>query len=176
MMYRPFRKSDTEPLALIANDFSIWEQVRDHFPHPYSIADAVRWIDFCNSSEQVTNFAIEYNGQLAGSIGITLREGNERFTGEIGYWLGQDFRGKGIMQQVIPDFCRYCFLTFGLKRMEAIVFAPNEASKKVLEKSGFRLEAIHKDAYYKCGEVIDGWRYVIFPAPHELTPDAVSSS
>lgn len=176
MLFRPFKKSDVEPLALIANDCSIWENVRDHFPHPYRIEDAVQWIDFCNSSEQVTNFAIEYNGQMVGSIGISLREGNERFTGEIGYWLGREFRGKGIMQQVIPDFCRYCFQTFGLKRIEAIVFAPNEASKKVLEKSGFQLEAIHKDAYYKCGEVIDGWRYAIFPVVDEFMPDATSSS
>jgi RimJ/RimL family protein N-acetyltransferase len=164
MKFRCFTQSDIEPLARIANDLSIWENVRDGFPHPYTIADATAWVNSCTTSEPTTNFAIEYEGQLAGAIGVSLRNPNERFTGEIGYWLGKDFRNKGIMPQVIPDFCRYCFKTFGLLRIEAIVFAHNEASAKVLEKSGFRLEAIHKDAYYKCGKVIDGRRYVIFAA------------
>lgn len=98
MKFRYFQPDDIEPLALIANDFSIWEQVRDYFPHPYRIADATRWVELCNASEPTTNFAIEYKEQLAGSVGITLREGNERFTGEIGYWLGKDSRRRGIMQ------------------------------------------------------------------------------
>ncbi len=115
-----------------------------HIPSPYTEADADWFINNCRKAEQkhghVVNFAIRKEGALIGGVGIMLNDRPQLIhKAEIGYWIGKPFWGQGIMTEVVRVFSDY-WLSNSFLRLEATVFEPNLASKRVLEKAGFKLE------------------------------------
>jgi hypothetical protein len=48
---RPWQREDAQALAAIANDRNIFNNVRDHLPHPYTVMDALQWISFCKGQD-----------------------------------------------------------------------------------------------------------------------------
>ena len=122
-------------------------------PSPYTEADADWFINSCREAEKkhgrVVNFAIRNEGVLIGGIGLMTNEKpTAKHKAEIGYWLGKPFWGQGIMTEVARVFSNY-WLNNGYLRLEATVFAPNLASKRVLEKAGFTLEGFCKKYFIK---------------------------
>ena len=125
-------------------------------PSPYTEADADVFINLCREAEKrngrVVNFAIRSteNGELMGGIGLMT---NEKLIAkhkvEIGYWIGKPFWGQGFMTEVVRGFSDYWLQNSDYVRLEAMVFAPNLASKRVLEKAGFTLEGFGKQFYIK---------------------------
>ena len=125
-------------------------------PSPYTEADADVFINLCREAEKrngrVVNFAIRSteSGELMGGIGLMT---NEKLIAkhkvEIGYWIGKPFWGQGIMTEVVRGFSDYWLQNSDFVRLEAMVFAPNLASKRVLEKAGFTLEGFCKQFYIK---------------------------
>ena len=81
-------------------------------------------------------------GRLVG--GITI--GNIRYgvaqTGQIGYWIGERYAGKGFMHEALRLVVRHAFETLRLHRIEAACIPDNERSIRVLEKAGFRREGL----------------------------------
>src|SRR5882672_1404274 len=71
---RSFRPDDAPSLARHANNRSIWINLRDQFPHPYSLADAERWIGEAAGLDPQTHFAIAVDGAAAGAIGFHLEK------------------------------------------------------------------------------------------------------
>jgi ribosomal-protein-alanine N-acetyltransferase len=59
---------------------------------------------------------------------------------EIFYLIGKPFWGNGYGTEAIQGLMKYCFNDLGLKKLSAVVKPDNIASKKVLEKSGFKYE------------------------------------
>ena len=59
---RSWRKSDAEALTQFANNRNVWINVRDHFPHPYEISDARRWLVSVIDANPETNFAMPKPG------------------------------------------------------------------------------------------------------------------
>jgi [ribosomal protein S5]-alanine N-acetyltransferase len=59
---------------------------------------------------------------------------------EIGYWLGKDYWGQGIMTEAVRLITTYGFEKLGLRRIYAHVFVFNKASMTVLKKAGFKYE------------------------------------
>lgn len=159
---RPFRETDIPQLAKIANNKKIYDNVRDMFPHPYAEENAEKFINgFANSHEKQRIFAIEYEGKLAGAMGIHPRDDIYRKSGEIGYWLGEEFWGKGIATAGVKLLLPYAWKELDLVRIFAGVFAYNKGSARVLEKCGFELEGILKKAVFKNGEIYDEHHYAI---------------
>ena len=78
VVLRPWRPSDREALAGLANDRRISINLRDGFPYPYAVEDADRFIAMAQGVEPQTHSAIEASGQLAGGIGYTLHTDVER--------------------------------------------------------------------------------------------------
>jgi RimJ/RimL family protein N-acetyltransferase len=107
-------------------------------------------------------FAIEIEGEAAGSIGIFPQTDIHEKSAEIGYWLAEKYWRNGIMSSAIRDIVKYGFETFDIVRIYARPFSTNLGSQKVLEKAGFTLEARHKKALYKNGELMDELIYVRF--------------
>ena len=70
---RPWKPEDAGPLAAICNNKKIWLNVRDNFPHPYTVGNAVEWIAFTLNQKPIKNMAVVYNGNIAGSIGVGKR-------------------------------------------------------------------------------------------------------
>ena len=72
---------------------------------------------------------------------------------ELGYWLSEDYWGRGIMTEAVREICREAFETFEIVRIFAEPFADNAASRKVLEKAGFTCEGIMRNGVYKNGQI-----------------------
>ena len=90
--------------------------------------------------QPITNFCIDIGGTAVGGIGIHFVEDVHRNVAELGYWLSEEFWGRGVMTKAVTEFVRYCFETLALHRIFAEPFANNPASARVLEKASCVLE------------------------------------
>jgi RimJ/RimL family protein N-acetyltransferase len=139
---RKWKPGDEEELASQANNIKIYNNVRDLFPNPYTLKEAEKWIKYNSGIAPPENMAIIVDGKVAGGIGIKRMEDVYRKTMEIGYFLGESYWGKGIMTHVVRQYVDYMFRTFDINRIIAPVFDFNIGSQRVLEKVGFRKEAV----------------------------------
>ena len=152
---RPWRLDDAESLVKHANNHKVWLALRDRFPHPYTIQDAREFLQQAISEQPITKFCIEVNGRAVGGMGICLGQDVHRHTATLGYWLGENFWGRGIMTEAVAALTDLCFENFSLRRISAEVFANNPASARVLEKAGFVFEARLEKNVIKDGELLD---------------------
>ena len=156
---RHWRMDDVQDLARFANNRAVWRNVRDLFPHPYTLDHAHQYLTVVTQQKPQSCFAIEVDGQAGGSISLKLGSDVIRLSSEIGYWLGEPFWGRGIVSEAVIAMVQYGFHELGLVRIYAEVFAWNPASMKVLEKAGFKLEGIMRDSALKDGQLIDQYLY-----------------
>jgi len=158
---RPWRSGDEGSLVRHADNYKIWRNVRDRFPHPYTIDDARAWIEYSSLEEPKTNFAIVVDEAAVGGIGLILQTDIYRRSAEIGYWLGEEFWGRGIMAEAVRAMTDWAFDNFDLSRIYAGVLEWNPASMRVLEKAGFQFEARLRKAVTKEGRTMDDFIYAI---------------
>ena len=158
---REWEPGDAGALARNANSRKVWLMLRDAFPHPYTLADAQRWIQCATSTRPPTHFAIVVEDQAAGGIGLTIGQDVYRRSAELGYWLGEPFCGRGIMTEAVKAFTEYAFAHFPLSRIAARVFEGNVGSQRVLEKAGFQLEGRLRQAVVKEGRPLDEVVYAV---------------
>jgi [ribosomal protein S5]-alanine N-acetyltransferase len=156
---RSWRAGDEPSLVRHADNRKVWLNVRDRFPHPYTLPDAEIWVERASAAVPETQFAIEVAGEAIGGVGLFLQEDVERFSAEIGYWLGEAYWGRGVATAVVQRFTEYAFEAFDLCRIYANVFAWNPASARVLEKAGYQLEGRLRQSAVKEGRVVDGLLY-----------------
>lgn len=152
---RHWKKEDAVELQRIADNPNVAKNLRDRFPSPYTIEDAERWITLNEIALQKFFFCIEYQGKPAGGIGLDIQGDMHRFTAELGYWLGEEYWGKGIATASIKAITVYALKSLNLKRIYATASIKNVASVKAMEKAGYVFEGILKKYAYKNGEDID---------------------
>ncbi|MGV8172270.1 MAG: GNAT family N-acetyltransferase [Candidatus Woesearchaeota archaeon] len=157
---RELQLSDAERLAEIGNDINIAKNMIDLFPHPYTVEDAKEWIE-TNRDLQKYDYAIVVDGKLAGCIGYCIHDKDKIHTASIGYWLGKEYWGRGIMTKVIKVIIKHLFEKFPIERIDAQVYTWNPASAKALEKAGFTFEGTSRMSTLKAGIVVDEWIYSI---------------
>ena len=80
------------------------------------------------------------NNQLIGGINVTQIIYGVAMTGMLGYWMSQEYNGRGHMTEAVLMVADYCFGAMALHRLQAAVMPHNVASRRVLEKAGFREE------------------------------------
>lgn len=156
---RSYRMDDAESLAAYANNRKIWLNLRDGFPHPYTVEDGHNFIRRALEMQPEANFAICVEGQVVGGIGFILHSDIERISAEIGYWLGEPFWGRGIVTEALIALTAYAIQTHNLRRVFAVPFAHNKGSARVLEKAGFQLEGCMRSSAIKDGKVLDQLLY-----------------
>jgi RimJ/RimL family protein N-acetyltransferase len=154
-LVRPWRAADIDALVRHANNVNVSRQLRDRFPHPYTAAAGRRFINSLNGLVPVTNFAIEVEGEAAGGVGFSPLADIERYSAEIGYWLGEPFWGRGIAAEALALVTDYAFAKCNLLRLFALPFADNGQSIRVLEKAGYTREGILRASSVKFGEPRD---------------------
>lgn len=150
---------DAPAFAALANNPNISANTSDRFPYPYTLETAQGFVQKANTQGFACIWAIEWQGQLAGGVGLHPREDINRFTAEIGYWLGEPFWGQGIVSRTIGLVCRWALQNTTLHRIEAKVMGHNPASGKVLEKNSFRKEGHLRQATFKRGQWVDDLVY-----------------
>jgi RimJ/RimL family protein N-acetyltransferase len=77
----------------------------------------------------------------------------------MGYWLGEQFWGRGIMTEAVTAVTDFCFENFPLRRISAEVFSNNPASARMLEKAGFSFEERLKNNVLKDDKLLDSLLY-----------------
>ena len=153
---------DSEPaLIRFANNRNVWRNLRDIFPHPYTDADADRWLSAQALVPEPTSWAIEVDRLAVGSIGVTLGEDVDAESAHFGYWLGEPYWGRGIMTDAVRNLSPYVMRKFNVNRLEAPVFEWNPASMRVLEKCGFVREGVLRASVLKDGQLIDQVLYAL---------------
>jgi ribosomal-protein-alanine N-acetyltransferase len=87
---------------------------------------------------QAMPFAIEVDGRFAGQVTVNnIVRGSAQFA-SIGYWLGQEFAGRGVMPTAVALVIDHCFAEAGLHRVEICIRPENTNSLRVVEKLGIR--------------------------------------
>lgn len=153
---RPYRQGDEESLQRNADNRMIAENLGKGFPNPYTLDDARGWIRLCeDEGTRSTRFAIVIDDSVVGGMGCEFEPRCTSQTREIGYWLGEEYWGRGIVTEAVGNFVSYVFDEFGVRRLQAQVFSWNPASGRVLEKNGFELEGRLREAACKLDETGD---------------------
>ncbi len=156
---REWRRGDEAELVAVANNPNVARYLRDRFPSPYTLDDANAWISLNEAAERRSHFAIVLDARVIGGVGFDLHEAERRIVAEIGYWLGEAFWGRGIATAACCALTTYAFERHSLRRIESQVFAPNVASRRVLEKCGYECEGLMRNAVTKGGEVLDAYLF-----------------
>ena len=158
---RPWRSSDAASLVKYANNPNVARQLRDRFPHPYTAADARHFIQSIAQARPTTSFAIVVAGEAVGGAGFSPGADVERYSAEVGYWLGEPFWGRGLTAEAVQLLSAYAFNTCGMLRLFALPFADNTQSTRVLEKAGYTREATLRASSVKHGVARDQALYAL---------------
>jgi RimJ/RimL family protein N-acetyltransferase len=156
---RSFRKSDSHRLVALANNEKISRNLRDGFPHPYTLQHAENFIEKALAMEPQTILAIGYKGEYVGNIGLSKGMDVYRKSAEVGYFIGEEYWNKGIVTAALTLICEYGFTTLDIVRIHTGVYEHNLASQRVLEKCGFTREGIFKMAVFKNEKYLNEVRY-----------------
>lgn len=159
---RPWCDNDIDSLTKYANDSKIADNLRDGFPQPYTKEAGEEFLKNANETpDKKRIFAIEVDGEAAGSISVFVLDNVHRKTAEIGYWLGVPFWNRGIMTGAIEHVTKFCFSEFDIYRLFAQPYARNIGSCHILEKCGYTCEGILRSNIYKNGLIFDSCMYSI---------------
>jgi len=161
---RSYRVGDETALVRHADNRNVWRNLAEVFPHPYTMEAAREWIrrNLDNAVPHLS-LAITIEDEVVGGIGVMAKDDVYVRTAEVGYWLSEDYWGRGIATEAVALVVEYAFGQLKLARLEAGVFAWNPASARVLEKNGFTLEATLKDRIFKDGQLTDELLYARLP-------------
>ena len=158
---RPWRQGDAKSLVRHANNVNVARQLRDRFPHPYTLGDARTFIESVMDARPQTTFAIDVEGDAAGGIGFSPGTDVERYSAEIGYWLGEQYWGRGIVAEALKLVSEYAFRDCRMLRLFALPFADNRQSVRVLEKAGYVCEGVMRASSVKFGQPRDQALYAL---------------
>lgn len=154
---RQWKPSDANDLAKALSNPNVIDNLRDGIPYPYTESDAADYINAMLSRDKNTTFAFAvcYDGKAVGSIGAFRQSNIHKFTAELGYYVSEEYWGKGIATEAVKLICRHVFDNTDIIRIFAEPFAHNTASCRVLEKAGFKLEGTLRSNAVKCGRITD---------------------
>jgi len=159
IILRPLTDNDKDELARLANNKKIWDNLRDLMPHPYTTDNAIFFINMTKQEDPQMTFAIEYDRKLCGVIGLTRQQDVYKNTAEIGYWIGEPYWNKGIATEAVKLITDYGLNQLDLVRIHTGIFEYNISSMKVLEKCGYKKEAVFEKSVVKNGQIWNEHRY-----------------
>ena len=115
---------------------------------PLTREQTAYWIDKTRENfarDGYTTFAVvdRESRRMIGYAGLIHRPGTEQI--EITYVLEKAAWGRGLATELARGLVDYGFRERGLRRIEATIDPDNRASRRVVEKLGFRLEGIETD-------------------------------
>ena len=158
-MIRSWQMDDAQAIVKYANNKKIWRNLRDAFPHPYTLSDAEDFLNKVTVQEPECVFAISTKAEAIGGIGMVIGEDVHRYAAELGYWLAEPFWNQGIMTHAVKLITEYAFMNLNLYRIYAEPYEGNDASVRVLEKAGFQYEGRLRTSAYKDGKLLDQLLY-----------------
>jgi ribosomal-protein-serine acetyltransferase len=103
---------------------------------------------------------------VVGFVGVDWQNGSTN----VGYWLGEDQRGKGIMTKAVRALAGHAFSVWNLNRVEIRVAIENRPSRAIPERLGFRQDGILRAAQLVQGRYFDLAVYSMLAADWNPTP------
>lgn len=99
-------------------------------------------------------WGVTYDNALVGQLNVVNIVRGAFDSGQVGYWIDQGVAGRGVMTTALALAVDHCFAGAGLHRIQVDIRPENTASRRVVEKLGFREEA-HFVRYL---DIDGGWR------------------
>ena len=156
---RAWREGDAPSLSRHADNVNVWRWMSDSFPHPYTLDIAEHWVRSGHIDFGGDNWAIAFNDEAVGGCGIHQETAQFRCNAELGWWLAEEYWGRGIVTRVAAALVEFAFADSEITRIYAPIHAGNTRSMRVAEKNGFRLEGVQPQSALKDCQVIDRWVY-----------------
>lgn len=125
---------DSDAIVRICGDAEIAGRLA-RVPHPYGATDAAFFLDHVVPYEWVWAITLDGDDTLIGVVGLTPED--DPASAELGYWLGREHWGRGIIPRAARAVVAYGFGTLGLSTITSGYFEGNPASGRVLTKLGF---------------------------------------
>jgi RimJ/RimL family protein N-acetyltransferase len=155
---RPFTPADIPWVyeVLLDPDLQRFMQL----PSPYRLADAAAHVQHAYIGGWADGRRAEFVAEDAaaatrlGRVGLRLGEPG---TAEIGYWVDQRARGRGVATAAVRAICEWAVTTAGIELIEWRCDAGNIASRRVAEKTGFRIEGTLRKRRVRDGVRVDEW-------------------
>ena len=160
---RRWKLSDAAELARAVSNKNVQNSLRDGLPYPYTEKDGEEYIRSMLSADEDNTFAfaVTVDDKAIGSISVFRGENIHRLTAELGYYIAEEYWGKGIMTEAVKQICDHVFKNSDIVRIYAEPFAENTASCRVLEKAGFQPEGVLRSNAVKNGKVLDMKLYAL---------------
>ncbi|MFE3442349.1 GNAT family N-acetyltransferase [Nocardia sp. NPDC059180] len=153
------RPADIATIVARCQEPSIGEWVT--IPLPYGRSDAEAFLTDISDpgwTDRSPTWAIRpaEDGPVIGMIGLGS---HDETAAEIGFWLGSDVRGKGVMSRAVRLVCDFGFDPdgLGLVRISWRAFVGNYASAAVVRRNGFHYEGMDRLGGLQRGVRRDSW-------------------
>ena len=158
---RPIQPSDAEAAFPLAHDDRVTRTLIWDGPTSLKVL-AEAYEKFSDQWQQGDNyhFAIETLDSSDFTGSITVRSKTPK-SADFGYWLGFPYWGKGYMTEAIKLISYFTFTRLAADEVQAGVFVGNLASRRVLEKNGFRFDGVLEQQHVKLGQPVDTWQMVL---------------
>lgn len=100
---RKWKLTDAKDIAVALSNKKIQDNLRDGLPYPYSEQDGIDFISSMLSAneDETFAFAITLDDKAIGSIGVFRQQNIHRQTAEMGYYVAEEYWGKGIMTDAV---------------------------------------------------------------------------
>src|SRR5208282_2451812 len=110
---------------------------------PVRVGDARMWREIrVRNAAWLRPWVVTFGGVFVGQLTVgSITWGSAR-SGQVGYWIDEAYAGCGIIPTTLAMAVDHCFGVVGLHRLEASIRPENHASRRVVEKLGFREEGI----------------------------------
>ncbi|WP_345893853.1 GNAT family protein [Nocardioides sp. TF02-7] len=141
---RPIRRSDARAWRTARRRNAAWLAPWDATvppggeARPTTFGALVRRLNRAARRGTTYPFVIEVDGRFAGQVSINnIVRGSAQFA-SVGYWIDQQFAGRGVMPRAVAMAIDHCFFTARLHRVEVCIRPENTNSLRVVEKLGIR--------------------------------------
>lgn len=151
LILRPWHESDAQSLYEYAKDPQVGP-IAGWPPHT-SVENSRQIIKDVLSAKETYAVCLKEDNKAIGCIGLTIgKDSNLDLPdneGEIGYWLGVPFWGRGLITEATKEMICYGFEDLNLDKIWCAYFDGNIKSKRVQEKCGFIYHHTNKDIHWK---------------------------
>ncbi|MGB3633013.1 MAG: GNAT family protein [Rubrobacteraceae bacterium] len=97
---------------------------------------------------------IWHEGRLTGVVGYLGVEWENR-RASLGYWLAEEFEGKGLMTKSCRAFTTHAFDAYNLNHVTIACATENVKSRAIPERLGFELEGVRRQAEWLYDHFVD---------------------
>ena len=136
LILRPWQENDAEELYKHAKDTEVGPPAG--WPIHKSIENSREIINTVFSAPETYAICLKEDGKPIGSVGLhrnDIAEEDDEY--ELGYWIGREFWGQGLVPEAAQEILRHAFEDLSMQRVWCGYYDGNVKSRRVQDKLGF---------------------------------------